>query len=58
MSSNDKGQPGTASGEQQQYLTFRLGDETFALPILVTKEILEYPELTNVPLMEIGRAHV
>lgn len=38
-------------GEHQQYLTFRLGDETFALPILVTKEILEYPELTNVPLM-------
>jgi len=38
-------------GEHQQYLTFRLGDETFAQPILVTKEILEYPHLTNVPLM-------
>lgn len=38
-------------GEHQQYLTFRLGDETFALPILVTKEILEYPELTSVPMM-------
>lgn len=38
-------------GEQQQYLTFRLGDETFALPILSIKEILEYPSLTVVPLM-------
>ncbi|MGE3772814.1 MAG: chemotaxis protein CheW [Gammaproteobacteria bacterium] len=38
-------------GEHQQYLTFRLGDENFALPILAVKEILEYPSLTNVPLM-------
>jgi len=37
--------------EHQQYLTFRLGDETYALPILAVKEILEYPPLTNVPLM-------
>lgn len=37
--------------EHQQYLTFRLGDETFAMPILMIKEILEYPEMTNVPMM-------
>lgn len=37
--------------EQQQYLTFRLGEETYALPILAVKEILEYPSLTSVPLM-------
>ena len=37
--------------ERQQYLTFRLGEETFAMPILMIKEILEYPELTRVPLM-------
>lgn len=37
--------------EHQQYLTFRLGDETYALPILAVKEILEYPNLTTVPLM-------
>lgn len=42
---------GEAHGEQQQYLTFRLADETFAMPILSIKEILEYPELTTVPLM-------
>jgi purine-binding chemotaxis protein CheW len=42
----------TAAGaEHQQYLTFKLGDETFAMPILMIKEILEYPELTNVPMM-------
>lgn len=40
-----------SGGEHQQYLTFRLGDETFALPILSIKEILEYPALTTVPLM-------
>ena len=37
--------------EHQQYLTFRLGEETFAMPILMIKEILEYPELTTVPMM-------
>jgi purine-binding chemotaxis protein CheW len=43
---------GTVAGaEHQQYLTFKLGDETFAMPILMIKEILEYPELTNVPMM-------
>ena len=40
-----------AAAEHQQYLTFRLGEETFAMPILMIKEILEYPELTHVPLM-------
>jgi purine-binding chemotaxis protein CheW len=40
-----------AGAEDQQYLTFRLGEETFAMPILMIKEILEYPELTSVPLM-------
>lgn len=51
MQTNEKTLQLGVAGEHQQYLTFRLGDETFALPILVTKEILEYPELTNVPLM-------
>ena len=37
-----------AGAEHQQYLTFRLGEETFAMPILMIKEILEYPELTSV----------
>ncbi len=50
MNSFDEPQA-NARGEQQQYLTFRQGEETFALPILVTKEILEFPALTSVPLM-------
>lgn len=37
--------------EQPQYLTFRLGAETFALEILHIKEIIEYGGLTEVPLM-------
>lgn len=37
--------------EQPQYLTFRLGRESFALEILHIKEIIEYGGLTEVPLM-------
>ena len=37
--------------EQQQYLTFHLGEETFALGILAVKEIIEYGGLTTVPMM-------
>ncbi|MBI4693179.1 MAG: purine-binding chemotaxis protein CheW [Gammaproteobacteria bacterium] len=41
-----------ASGrEQEQYLTFRLGEETFAMGILSVKEILEYRGVTTVPMM-------
>ena len=35
-----------AAEEQQQYLTFQLGDEMFAIGILSIKEILEYNSLT------------
>lgn len=37
--------------ENQQYLTFMLGGETFALGILGIKEIIEYGQLTEVPRM-------
>ena len=37
--------------EQQQFLTFLLGGEPFAISILVIKEIIEYGNLTAVPLM-------
>lgn len=37
--------------DQNQYLTFMLGRETFALGILAIKEILEYAEPTEVPMM-------
>lgn len=37
--------------EPQQYLTFLLGDETFAIGILRIKEIIEYAGLTTVPMM-------
>lgn len=40
-----------SSTEQQQYLTFMLGGETFALAILGIKEIIEYGQLTTVPMM-------
>lgn len=37
--------------QDQQYLTFVLSGETFAIPILGVKEIIEYEHVTNVPLM-------
>lgn len=41
----------TTLEEQQQYLTFMLGGETFAIGILGIKEIIEYHGLTEVPMM-------
>jgi purine-binding chemotaxis protein CheW len=35
----------------QQYLTFVLGGEVFAIGILAIKEIIEYAHLTTVPMM-------
>jgi len=37
--------------DQNQYLTFMLGRETFALGILSIKEILEYTAPTEIPMM-------
>lgn len=37
--------------DQQQYLTFMLGGETYAMGILAIKEIMEYGNLTEVPRM-------
>jgi len=37
--------------DYQQYLTFMLGGETFAVGILGIKEIIEYGHVTHVPMM-------
>jgi len=39
-----------AAAEQQQYLTFTLGEEMFAIGILAIREIIEYGNLTPVPM--------
>lgn len=36
--------------QQQQYLTFSLGEEMFAIGILAIREIIEYSGLTEVPM--------
>jgi len=41
----------TVVEEQEQYLTFMLGTEMFAIGILGIKEIIEYGNLTVVPMM-------
>ena len=40
-----------AAAEIQQYLTFVLAGEVFAMGILAIKEIIEYANLTEVPMM-------
>lgn len=43
---------GALLGEQAgQYLTFFLGQEIFAVGILAIKEIIQFGQITNVPLM-------
>jgi purine-binding chemotaxis protein CheW len=44
-------QPPAAAAEPAQYLTFMLGTEVYAIGILGIKEIIEYPSLTEVPMM-------
>lgn len=41
----------SAADQQQQYLTFRLGEESYALGLLSVKEIIEYGGVTQVPMM-------
>ncbi len=40
-----------AAARGQQYLTFTVAGETFALPIACIKEIIEYRQPTDVPMM-------
>jgi len=40
-----------SQSDQSQYLTFMLGSEVFAIGILAIKEIIEYGEITEVPMM-------
>jgi purine-binding chemotaxis protein CheW len=40
-----------AAAQTQQYLTFLLAGEVFAMGILAIKEIIEYANLTEVPMM-------
>ncbi|MEM7179937.1 MAG: chemotaxis protein CheW [Spirochaetota bacterium] len=37
--------------EENQYLTFRIGEELFAIPILEIREIKEYTAITSIPMM-------
>jgi purine-binding chemotaxis protein CheW len=39
------------TSEDHQYLIFTLGNESFAIGILRVKEIIEYGQLTEVPMM-------
>ena len=41
----------TSAGSPSQYLTFSLGGEMFAVGILNVKEIIEYGNLTEIPMM-------
>lgn len=45
------GAPPVQAEQPRQYLTFTLGSEVFAIGILSIKEIIEYSNLTTVPMM-------
>jgi purine-binding chemotaxis protein CheW len=45
------GKSSAVEEQTQQYLTFMLGGEMFAIGILAIKEIIEYASLTEVPMM-------
>jgi purine-binding chemotaxis protein CheW len=47
----DKAAMPVQAGEVQQFLTFALGNEMFAVGTLSVKEIIEYGHLTEVPMM-------
>lgn len=48
----DDVQPTLQTGsDEDQYLTFKLEDEMFAVGILNIREIIEYGDLTSVPMM-------
>jgi purine-binding chemotaxis protein CheW len=42
---------GATVGQTAQYLTFRLGEEVFALDIAQVREVLDYTAITRVPRM-------
>lgn len=48
---NETRGPISAASDAQQYLTFMLGGEMFAIGILHIKEIIEFGGLTAVPMM-------
>jgi purine-binding chemotaxis protein CheW len=48
---HDGASHGADGREDEQFLTFRLGGEVFAMGILGIKEILEFGRLTTVPMM-------
>lgn len=51
MSENKKGAKVVAAEEEGQFLTFLLAKEMFAISILSIKEIIEYGQLTPVPMV-------
>ena len=46
------------SEPERQYCVFRAGRERFCFSVLDVEEVVEWPNLTRVPLAQIGRAHV
>jgi purine-binding chemotaxis protein CheW len=51
LTTQDNGVAALASVDHQQYLTFLLAGEVFAIGILAIREIIEYGQLTPVPMM-------
>jgi purine-binding chemotaxis protein CheW len=48
---NNEGLDRSDRGPAMQYLTYTLGDETFAMDIRAVREIIQYATMTTVPMM-------
>jgi purine-binding chemotaxis protein CheW len=51
VAAKDKLLPAQAAGEERQFLIFSLAGEIYAIGILHIKEIIEFGQLTEVPMM-------
>jgi purine-binding chemotaxis protein CheW len=51
VASADSRAPRDTPPQTRQFLTFKLGGESYAAPILTVKEIIEYGQVTTVPMM-------
>lgn len=49
MSSDEKMKTSKSGHQGQRYLTFSLGPEDYAIPLLIVKEVIAIPEVTPIP---------
>lgn len=49
MSVEDKNSPSKQDGRGDRFLSFTLGKEEYAIPLLVVKQVIAIPDITSIP---------